>query len=844
MRSRPSTVVVRGPMGAGASALAAAFAAEAARDGAEVHYRAGGSGPRIEAAAAPWRGTSLLVLDHPTPTDPHESNGSNGSGHDGMPSATLTLRLVGHLASVPAGAEVLDLTPLSPMAVREIVAQHVGPSEVDDATAEVLARSGRWPGAVHDAAADVARTRARRLVEAAVAVTGTSSAELAAARADIADGVASLTAAPTLEPAPDPTHCPWRGLAAYDVDDARWYAGRERLVAEVVSRMPGTRLLALVGASGSGKSSLMRAGLLAALRRDLLPGSATWRVVALRPGAHPMRELTRRALSRDDGGGEVDTLLRALVDGDPDTHDLDTGQRVVLAVDQLEEVWTVCHDEAERRQFLDALGDLATDPRSPVSVVVAVRADYLSELAEHADLRTLVGSGTVLVGPLTPAEIRRAVERPAATARLTLDDGLADTIVSDAGQEPGLLPLLSTALTQLWERRENGRLTYPAYVGLGGLSGAIATLAEEAYAALAPPQRHAARTLLLRLTGPGDGAAVTRRRVPLSEIAALPTPGITAVVEDLARARLLTVADGTVEVAHEALFREWPRLRGWLVEDAAGRAVQRRLAVAAAEWDADGREDSALWTGTRLASGLEVAEARPEEITSTEQEFLSASRDAVDAQQRAAEERAATTARQNRRLRVLVGGIGVVLVAAIVAGASAWQSQRAAEAASVSAEAKRLAASALNIEYPDVALLAAVESTKLEQSPETYGALLTLLARQPQVVHRMRVDRPVPRHRRQPRRPHGLLQRGQATHPRRRCRERPGASGAGDMPQGDRSAASLPRPTGRGSSSTELTDDSEGQGIVRLDAATGEVVWADPDGGPAEGRPERRGDSS
>ena len=456
------------------------------------------------ALPAPSQAPSLLVLDHPNASDP------SGATPDGMPSATLTLRLVGHLAQVPAGAEVLDLGPLSPMAVREIVAGHVGHGEVDDTTADVLARSGGWPGAVHDAAADIARTRARRLVEAAVVATGASSADLAAARADLADGVASLTGTRTLEPAPDPTECPWRGLAAYDVDDARWYAGRERLVAEVLSRMPGTRLLALVGASGSGKSSLMRAGLLAALRRDLLPGSAAWRVVTLRPGAHPMRELTRRALSRTDGA-DVNNLLRALVDGDPDTD-----ERVVLAVDQLEEAWTVCHDEAERRQFLDALAELATDPRSPVSVVVALRADYLSELADHPELRTLVGNGTVLVGPLTPAEIRRAVERPAATARLTLDDGLADTIVSDAGQEPGLLPLLSTALTQLWEHRDNGQLTYPAYVGLGGLSGAIATLAEEAYADLTPTQQDAARTLLLRLTGPGDGAAVTRRRVPMS----------------------------------------------------------------------------------------------------------------------------------------------------------------------------------------------------------------------------------------------------------------------------------------------------------------------------------------
>ena len=428
----------------------------------------------------------------------------------------------------------------------------------------------------------------------------------------------------------------------------------------------------------------------------------------------------------------------------------------------------------------------------------------------------------MLVGPLTPAEIRRAVERPAATARLTLDDGLADTIVSDAGQEPGLLPLLSTAMAQLWERRENGRLSYPSYVGLGGLNGAIATLAEEAFADLSPTQQATARTLFLRLTGPGDGAGVTRRRVSTGELEALPGERVGPVIEVLAGARLLTVADATVEVAHEALFREWPRLRGWLVEDAAGRAVQRRLAVAAAEWDADGREASALWTGTRLASGLEVADARPGEVTSTEREFLAASREAVDAQQRAAEERARTTARQNRRLRWLVAGVGAMLVAALGAGTAAWRSQQTAQAASLSAEAKRLAASALNIEYPDVALLSAVEATRLEQSPETYGALLTLLARQPQVVHRMRVDDHFQRI--------GVSPDGRTIYlsevaPRIRAVDAESGRVLWDreMPEGGQAGDIIPTADGTGVLVTEYSEDP---GVVRLDAVSGEVVWA------------------
>ena len=480
-----------------------------------------------------------------------------------------------------------------------------------------------------------------------------------------------------------------------------------------------------------GKSSALRAGLLAALRRDVLPGSASWPVVVLRPGPHPMAELARGALgqaSRDDVDVLTDLVSRV---------DDDSG-RLLVVVDQFEEVWTVCSDPAERRTVPRHPQRARHRPPIPRHGRRRGARRLLGEAAEHEAFRALLADGTVFLGPMTPAEIRRAVERPAAMGGLTLEDGLADTLVSDAGQEPGLLPLLSTAMTQLWERRDAGVLTYSAYVALGGLSGAISTLAEESYAALPPAQRGSARILLLRLTGPGDGAGVTRRRVPLTELEALPQRSIRNVVEDLARARLLTVSKGSVEVAHEALFREWPRLRGWLEEDAAGRAVQRRLALAASEWEDDGRDASTLWEGTRLASGLEVEESRPEELTSTERAFLAASQDAVDAAQRDAEERAAATARQNRRLRRLLVVIAGVLVLALVAGTLAWRSRQEARAASVSAEAQRLAATALTIEQPDLALLAAVEGTRLEQSPETYGALLTLLARQPRVVHRLR----------------------------------------------------------------------------------------------------------
>jgi DNA-binding SARP family transcriptional activator/WD40 repeat protein len=797
VRGHPCTLVVRGPAGAGGSALAATFAAEVAREGADVRY----AGPltAVQESATANANPTLLVADH--------------TRADGE--ATMVLQLAGHLAAVAEGAEVIDLTPLDRPHVREIVADYVSPDVLDVATEEVERRSGGWPGAVHDAAVDAARERAMRGVQAAAAATGASTSQLTSARAELADNVTLLQKMVTvLEPA-DPATCPWRGLGAYDVEDARWYSGRERLVAEAVARLAGTRLLALVGASGAGKSSALRAGLLAALRRDVLPGSAAWPVVMMRPGQHPMKDLARGALGQA-AQDDVDVLTQLVSRVDDDSG------RLLLVVDQFEEAWTVCTDPAERGQFLDTLSELAADPRSPVTVVLAVRADFLVQAAEHEAFRALLADGTVFVGPMTPAEIRRAVERPAAVGQLTIEDGLADTLVSDAGQEPGLLPLLSTAMTQMWERREGGALTYAAYVALGGLSGAIATLAEESYTALPPDERATARTILLRLTGPGDGVGVTRRRVPLAELEALPQPSIRTVVEDLARARLLTVSQGSVEVAHEALFREWPRLCRWLEEDAAGRAVQRRLAVAAAEWDDDGREPSGLWAGTRLASGLEVEDARPEELTGTEREFLAASRDAVGAAQRDAEARAASTARQNRRLRRLLGGIAGVLVLALVAGVLAWRSRVEAEAASVTADAQRLAATALTLEQPDVALLAAVEGTRLEQSPETYGALLTLLARQPRVVHRVRVPDAVDRIATS--RDGSAVFLGISPYRVSAVSTRTGqVLWTSDLPAHGWVASVSVTPDGRGVLVPEMGEDA--WGVVRFDSATGRVDW-------------------
>ena len=712
------SVLVSGPAGAGATRLAQELATSVARGGRPVTLATGVG----DEAVAPAGG--LLVADHqvraPVP-------------------GSMVLRLARPGTPVGPGTVGLELTPLDPDAVRAIVSSYAPPADVDEATRFVLAAGPAWPGAVHDAALGWARDTARAKVASGASRLDEATSRAGSARADVVAGVVALGSAAAMATG-TPDECPWRGLAAYDVADAPWFAGRERVVAELMARVASGRLVALVGASGSGKSSLVRAGLLAGLADGRLPGSESWRTTALRPGDHPVRELARSALGMATHPPDAGDLLARLLDGDP------VAPRSVLVIDQLEEAWTLCQDVDERVRFLDLLADLVEEPGAEVTVVVAIRADYVAQLAEHPRLARALADHTVLVGSPTEAEVERTIHLPAAAAGLDLEVGLADAIVSDAGDEPGLLPLLSVSLTQLWAARDGQRLTLAAYVGMGGLAGAIVHLAEQAYTELGGPHQDAARTVLLRLTGPGEGSTVVRRRASDTEIDALLDGAGREVVDHFTRARLLTRADGHVEVAHESLFREWPRLAAWIREDAAARAVRHRLAEAARDWDADGRDPSGLWRGVRLESAAEVGHAGG--LTATERDFLDASTGAVEAETHQAEQRAATAVRQNRRLRGLLIGVAALLVLALVAGLLAARSREQAAAASaearesaVAADAKRLAAQALNEDFLDTALLEAVEAVRVEQSPETYGALLSLLGRTQGLVSTVRTDK-------------------------------------------------------------------------------------------------------
>ncbi len=512
-----------------------------------------------------------------------------------------------------------------------------------------------------------------------------------------------------------PVLCPFKGLAAFEGSDADFFCGRDRLVSELIARLAEWPLVGILGPSGIGKSSLLRAGVLPALRGGALPGSAGWRQVLLRPGDHPCAEL-ERAL-----GGSVEQALRGLR----------AEERIVVAVDQLEELFTACEREPERRRFLEQLVSGAADNERRALVLCTLRADFYGRLSAYPAFAELLSRSHALVGPMDRAELREVIERPAARAGLEVEDRLVDVLVDEVGDEPGALPLLSTTLLELWQARDGHVLRLLDYRATGGVRSGVARIAEAAYTRLTEDERRVAREVLLRLADLSEGAP-ERRRVPLVEIEGI--DGAQPVLAALIDARLVTVGPGAVELSHEALLREWPRYRGWLEEDRVGRRLHAHLRVSAGEWEARGRHPGELYRGPRLAAALEFCTGHPDQMDRLEREFVAAS-------QAAAEREAARQRALNRRLRVLLLGVGVLLVLAVVAGVVAvvGQQQASSDAQLAVAEAhaalgRQLGAEALAAPRLDVAALLAREAVALDRSPQTEGTLLSTLERSPAVV--------------------------------------------------------------------------------------------------------------
>jgi class 3 adenylate cyclase/WD40 repeat protein len=504
---------------------------------------------------------------------------------------------------------------------------------------------------------------------------------------------------------PVPGRCPYPGLRPFGAEDADGFAGREALVAEMIAALASSRWLAVVGPSGSGKSSAVRAGLLPALARGALPGSAAWTAVVCTPGPDPLESLAR-ALTADDSPAAAARLEHealAAISGDG---------RTVLVVDQFEELWTTAPSPA-RDRAVDLLVEAAEGADERVLVVVCLRADHYGRTAGHPGLAALVAQAQVLVGPMSTAELRAAVELPARHGGWVLEPGLAQAVIDDVEGEPGALPLLSTALLETWERRRGRSLTLAGYAETGGARRAIAALADATLDELGTDDQEVARRLLLRLAAPTAEGTDVARPAPLAELAV--DDATRRVLGRLAERRLVTIGGSTARVAHEALLQEWPRLRRWLEADRDGRRLHQQIAAAATDWASSGRDDGALLRGARLAAAEDWRADHEPELTGAEPEYLSAS--------------ARARHRQVRRLRGLTGVLVVLLVGALVGGVLAVvrgreSAERATEATArgLAAQARALAATRL-----DTALLLAVEGWRRAPSLDTEGGLLTAL---------------------------------------------------------------------------------------------------------------------
>jgi len=541
---------------------------------------------------------------------------------------------------------------------------------------------------------------------------------------------------------------PYKGLAAFTEADAEDFYGRGGLVDELVSHLDDSRFLIVTGPSGSGKSSTVRAGLVPRMRQRGMY------VATIIPGAHPMDEV-ETALERLAIRSHGRLLPELLADERGLTRCVkrilpDDESELLLVIDQFEELFTLAAAE-QRDGFLAALATAVDDPRSRLRVVGTLRADFYDRPLQHAAIAELVRANTAAVTTLTGAELEAAISRPAARVGVSVEPALVAELLREVGDEPAALPLLQYALTETFERRTRDVMDLAVYEAIGGISGALANRADEVANQL--DRAEEIRRLFTRLITLGEGVEDTRRRVVRSEIGGVGGE----VIDAFGEARLLTfdhdpaTREPTVEVAHEALIREWPRLRIWLTEDRDGLRLLRHLGQSAEEWISAGRPEEELYRGGRLEAAEDYAAQHEADLSDLEREYLTGS---VAHRERELEEERLRI----RRLRRLLATVAVVAAVALVAGVVAIQSRRLAteradeaqlalgeaersaqvaeqrrEQATVaeeSAETRRLASEAGFRVQADrqVGLLLAVEAYNRDPGPETLGGLQRALA--------------------------------------------------------------------------------------------------------------------
>jgi WD40 repeat protein/DNA-binding SARP family transcriptional activator len=551
-------------------------------------------------------------------------------------------------------------------------------------------------------------------------------------------------------PVPSPRRVrrnPFKGLRAFDEGDAADFYGREDFVERLLETIGSQSLVAVVAASGTGKSSVVRAGLIPEIREGAIPGSDEWFVVTMVPGGEPFDEfrVALRAAAMTDTGPtahppdrELSSSFAAALEG--------PSSRALLFIDQFEELFASDVDPKVRERFLDNLVDLAGDPARRVRIVVTLRADFSDIPLSHPHFGGLMAKATVMLGPMTPEELEDVIRLPAARVGVEVEPGLVSEILRDLSDAPASLPMLQYILAELFERRSEDRLTVHAYRVLGGIRGVLERQAETVFNGLGAEAQTVCRQVFLRMIHLGDSREETRRRVPRAELSGLGNrEPIDEVIEAFTDARILTSDRDpvsrmpTLEVSHETVIARWTRLRVWIDESRADVAAQRRLATAAETWTKSGEDPEFLLTGGPLAAAVELADTRRVILNDIETRLVEASeQSAAEAELRERERQRRESDLEDRSRRRLAIGIGAVSMAAIVAvlAGVAWvQRQRANDLAATQARqshARELAAASLanlNAADPDLGLLLAIEAAELsveareEVLPEAVDAL-------------------------------------------------------------------------------------------------------------------------
>ncbi|MGI9052631.1 MAG: BTAD domain-containing putative transcriptional regulator [Ilumatobacteraceae bacterium] len=658
--------ILSGPLDVGRTRLAADLAGRVLGAGGDVEYvraadgltrldprsraqRPEASGSFVDAIAERCRRAPLLLVvdDVEWAAQPTVAGiTSLAAALDDLP--VLLLLIVDPSGGGPSVAALERLDPgrastlsLGPLPDDDIAVVVVAEGVDADAVPVVAAVAGGLPGVARREAAGWAERTASDRLRAAASSSSGALAVANQAHVSVLDEVVDLVAARArrdeLHSAKWAGRQPYRALASYEAQDAEVFVGRERVVAELAAKVLERRLVIVVGPSGGGKSSIVRAGLLPLARSGRLPGDRPWRDHLIVPGRDPMAAL-----------GALD---------EPDEH----GPRL-LVVDQFEELFAAASATVDA--FAAALIDLASDPALDVHVVIVVRADEYGALTAIPGLIDAVGRGQLVVGPPSEDEVRRIVDEPARRTGLSVEPALIDLVASDVGGHDAALPLVSAAMAELWERRDGTVLLVDRYVEMGGIATAVERIGEQAVRRSSPSELAAIREVLLLLADVTDGGQFTRRRARIDDIPARLIPAVDTLVD----ARLVVRGEATVEVVHEVVLRAWPRLAAWLAEARDDLVRGRELVIASRTWDAEGRSDDNVHRGERLMAAADWMTRRGHEAPPVVAAFIEAGQQRAHRERVAADTRTRQQVRANRRLRGLLTGTAVLLVAALVAG--------------------------------------------------------------------------------------------------------------------------------------------------------------------------------